>query len=206
VERFVDFMEPLSTYADMVRCWQPDKPVFLVGHSMGGLIGALHLIAHQEKLTGVVLSGPAIKPPGDIPTAVMLIGRALSVLFPRLGLVPLEAEGVSRDPAVVKKYQEDPLVCRGKMTARLGAELLDAMERIATEANRITLPILILQGGADLLVDPAGAQMFHEKVASSDKTLIVYEGFYHEVFNEPQHERVLSDVEQWLEGHLTIRK
>lgn len=206
VERFVDYTEPLKTYSDMVRCWQPDKPVFLVGHSMGGLIGALHLIAHQEVLTGAVLSGPAVKAPGDIPKAVILIGRVLSTLLPRLGLVSLEAEGVSRDPAVVKAYLDDPLVYRGKMTARLGAEMLGAMERIGAEANRITLPILILQGSADRLVDPSGAQMLYEKVASADKKLIVYEGFYHEVFNEPEHDRVLSDVEQWLEGHFPIRK
>ena len=205
VERFADYLEPLATYADMVRSWQPNKPVFLVGHSMGGLISALHLIAHQDKLAGAVLSGPSIKAPGDVPKAVIIIGRALSVLFPRLGLLRLEAEGVSRDPAVLKAYLDDPLVCRGKMTARLGAELLAAMARIVIEANRITLPLLILQGGADRLVDPSGAQLLYEKVSSLDKQLIVYEGFYHEVFNEPQHDRVLSDVEQWLEGRLPVR-
>ncbi len=72
----------------------------------------------------------------------------------------------------------------GKMTARLGAEMIGAMEGV----------------GADRLVDPSGAQMLYEKVASSDKKLIVYEGFFHEVFNEPEHDRVLSDVEQWLGG------
>ena len=206
VDRFVDYTEPLKTYFDMVRCWQPDRPVFLVGHSMGGLIGALYLMAHQEELAGAVLSGPAVKAPGDIPKAVIMIGRVLSTLFPRLGLVPLEAEGVSRDPAVVEAYVADPLVYRGKMTARLGAEMLGAMERVSAEANRIHLPLLILQGGADRLVDPSGAQMLYEKVASADKKLIIYEGFYHEVFNEPEHDRVLSDVEQWLEGHLPLRK
>ena len=205
VDRFVDYTEPLKTYFDMVRCWQPDRPVFLVGHSMGGLIGALYLMAHQEELAGAVLSGPAVKAPGDIPKAVIMIGRVLSTLFPRLGLVPLEAEGVSRDPAVVEAYVADPLVYRGKMTARLGAEMLGAMERVSAEANRIHLPLLILQGGADRLVDPSGAQMLYEKVASADKKLIIYEGFYHEVFNEPEHDRVLSDVEQWLEGHSPIR-
>jgi acylglycerol lipase len=206
VESFVDYTEPLGIYVEMVRCWQPDKPLFLVGHSMGGLIGALHLIAHQEALAGAVLSGPAVRAPSHIPRMVILIGRVLSALFPRLGLAPLEAEGVCRDPAVVAAYLADPLVCRGKMTARLGAELLGAMGRVGAEAHRITLPLLILQGGADRLVDPAGAPMLFEKAASADKKLIVYDGFYHEVFNEPEHDRVLSDVEQWLEGHFPIRK
>lgn len=207
VERFVDYTEPLKTCFDMVRCWQPDKPVFLVGHSMGGLIGVLHLLAHQEGLAGAVLSGPAIKAPGNIPAGIIFIGRVLSVLVPKVGLVPpVDAEGVCRDPAVVKAYLADPLVYRGKLTARLGAELIGAMERVRAEANRITLPILILQGGADRLVDPSGAQSLYEKVASSDKKLVVYEGFFHEVFNEPQHDRVLSDVEQWLEEHCSVRK
>ena len=155
-----------------------------------------------------MLSSPVrpLRRPATSRKPIILIGRALSVLFPWLGLLRLEAEGVSRDPAVLKAYLDDPLVCRGKMTARLGAELLGAMARISVEANRITLPLLILQGSADRLVDPSGAQLLHEKVSSLDRKLIVYEGFYHEVFNEPQHDRVLSDVEQWLEGRLPVRK
>jgi len=131
----------------------------------------------------------------------------LSVLVPKVGLVPpVDAEGVCRDPAVVKAYLADPLVYRGKLTARLGAELIGAMERVRAEAKRITLPILILQGGADRLVDPSGAQILYEKVTSADKKLVLYEGFFHEVFNEPQHDRVLSDVERWLEEHCSVRK
>jgi alpha-beta hydrolase superfamily lysophospholipase len=127
----------------------------------------------------------------------------LSVLFPRVGLVPpVDPEGVCRDPAVVKAYLVDPLVHRGKITARLGVEVLDAMERVRREAGRITLPLLIVQGSADRLVDPTGAQLLYDTVASADKRLIVYEGFYHEVFNEPERDRVLSDVGAWLEGHL----
>jgi alpha-beta hydrolase superfamily lysophospholipase len=153
------------------------------------------------------VSVTVVKTPGNIPTAVIFVGRVLSVLFPRVGLVPpVDAEGVSRDPAVVKAYLDDPLVCRGKITARLGAEILGAMERVGAEANRIHLPLLILQGGADRLVDPSGARMLCEEVASPDKKLIIYEGFFHEVFNEPQHDRVLSDVEQWLTAHFPIRK
>jgi acylglycerol lipase len=206
VERFTDYTEPLKAYLDMVRCRQPDKPVFLVGHSMGGLIGALHLLAHQERLAGAVLSGPAVKAPGNIPAAIIFAGRALSVLFPGAGLVPpVDAEGVCRDPAVVAAYLADPLVCRGKITARLGAEILDAMERLRRESVRITLPLLIVQGSADKLVDPAGARLLCDSVASIDKKLIVYEGLYHEVFNEPERNRVLADVEAWLETHLESR-
>ena len=201
LERFADYTDTLASFREMIRGWQKGKPVFLVGHSMGGLIGALYLLSHQDELAGAVLSGPAVKPPDDISPFVLFAGKVLSALMPKLGLIQLEAEGVSRDPAVVKAYETDPLVFRGKITARLGAEMIRAMGRIGAEASRIRLPLLILQGGADRLVHPSGAQMLHDGGSSVDRELILYDGLYHEVFNEPEHGRVLQDVESWLKAH-----
>jgi len=116
----------------------------------------------------------------------------------------LDAEGVSRDPEVVKAYEKDPLVFRGKITSRLATELLKATQRVTAEASKITLPILIVQGSEDKLVDPFGAQMFYDKISSADKTIKVYDGLYHEVFNEPEHDQVLKDVEAWL--NLQLKK
>jgi alpha-beta hydrolase superfamily lysophospholipase len=97
-------------------------------------------------------------------------------------------------------------VCRGKVTARLSAELVKAIRRVAAEAANIRLPILILQGSADRLVDPKGARMLYDAVNSVDKTIKIYDGLYHEVYNEPEHDQVLGDVEAWLEAHLDRRK
>ena len=205
VERFEDYTDTLKIYFDMVRHWQPEKPVFLVGHSMGGLIGAVYLLDHQAELTGAVLSGPAVKVHDTVSPAFIFVGKLISVLMPKLGLIGLEAEGVSRDPAVVQAYVNDPLVCRGKVTARLSAELVKAIRRVAAEATKITLPILILQGSADRLVDPKGAQMLYDAVNSVDKTIKIYDGLYHEVYNEPEHGQVLGDVKAWLETHLSRR-
>ncbi|MBU1964880.1 MAG: lysophospholipase [Proteobacteria bacterium] len=201
VERFTDYTDTLVTFHEMIRGWQKDKPVFLVGHSMGGLIGALYLLDHQDELAGAVLSGPGVKVPDDISPVTIFAGKVLSILMPRLGLIQLEAEGVSRDPAVVKAYETDPLVYRGKITARLGVEMIKAMKQVSAEESRISLPLLILQGGADRLVHPSGAQMLHDGVASVDRKIILYDGLYHEVFNEPEHGRVLRDVEMWLAAH-----
>ncbi len=202
VERFNDFVEPLQTYIGMVREWQAGVPIFLVGHSLGGLIGATYLLDHQDSLQGAILSGPAVKVPDNISPVIIFAGRILSALIPGIGILGLDPRGVSRDPAVVAAYVNDPLVFTGKATARLGAEMLKAMRRITAEASRIRLPILILQGGADKLVDPAGATMLHDLAGSTDKTLKVYEGLYHEVYNEPEHDLVLRDVESWLEARL----
>ena len=113
-------------------------------------------------------------------------------------------KGVSRDHVVVRAYVDDPLVYIGKTTARVAYELLKAMRRVTTEASHITTPILILQGGADRLVDPNGARILYDTVGSSDKSLKIYDSLYHEVYNEPEHDQVLGDVETWLEERLDI--
>ena len=202
VERFEEYTDTLVKFREIVREAQKDKPLFVVGHSMGGLIGALHLLSHQDKLSGAILSGPGVKAPDNISAVTIFAGKIISSLMPRMGMIKLEEDAVSRDAAVVKTYTDDPLVYHGKITARLGAEMLKAMGRVQAEASKIKLPILILQGTGDRLVEPDGAQMLYDNVSSVDKKVIFYEGFYHEVFNEPEHDRVLNDVETWLESHI----
>jgi acylglycerol lipase len=203
VENFSEFIDPLKTLFDKIQASQSDKPIFLVGHSMGGLIAACYLLEHQEGLKGALLSGPAVKVPRSASGMTVFIGKILSAIVPKAGLVQLVAEGISRDPAVVEAYRNDPLVFTGKITARLAAQLLASMERVSNEAATITLPLMLVQGSKDILVDPEGAQMLYDLVASKDKTIKIYEGFFHEVFNEPEHKQVLGDVQDWLEAHLT---
>ena len=202
VDRFEDFIENVKAYFDRIQGWQVDKPIFLVGHSLGGLIGAVYLLDHQAGLKGAILSGPSVKIPDNISPITVFIGKMLVALMPKLGLLKTAPEGVSRDPAVVQAYIDDPLVSKRKTTARLAAEILKAMQRVSREAGRITLPILILQGGADWIVDPAGAKMLYDSVSSADKEIKIYDGLYHEVYNEPEHPKVLQDVEQWIGAHM----
>ena len=202
VDRFQDYTKTLKKYFDMIRGWQPIKPIFLVGHSMGGLISAAYLLEHQDELTGAVLSGPGIKVPDNISNAVILAGKILSVVMPKAGIIQLDAEGICRDPAVVDAYVKDPLVYKGKITARLGAEILKTIQHVTESAINIRLPLMIVQGGSDKLVDPSGAQLLYDSVGSEDKTIKIYDGFYHEIFNEPEHGQVLDDISVWLESHL----
>ncbi len=204
VERFQDFTGTLEIYVELIQNWQPQKPIFLIGHSMGGLIGTTYLLEHQDKFSGAVLSGPSIKVPDIISQATIVTGKLLSILMPKMGIVQLDSGGISRDPAVVAAYNNDPLVFLGKTTARIGAEILKAMQQISDQAASLTLPLLILQGSADKLVDPSGAQMLYDMVGSKDKTIKIYDGLYHEVFNEPENARVLNDVSSWLKAHLDV--
>lgn len=202
VEHFSDFTEPLKAYLDMIQGWQPGKPMFIVGHSMGGLISTAYLLDHQDELKGAVLSAPALKISENISPITILMAKLLAGITPKMGLAALEASAISKDTAVVNAYLNDPLVYNGKTTARAGGELLKAIRRVEQEAETIHIPLLLLQGSEDRLVDPGGAKMLYEKARAVDKTLKVYEGLYHEVFNEPEREQVLKDVEAWLEAHL----
>jgi acylglycerol lipase len=202
VEHFDDFSNTFAQYMAMLKQWQPGKPIFLLSHSIGGLIAAYYLLDHQAEFQGAVFSAPVVKVASHVSQMTVFMARTLSLLAPSAGVLPVEPGTISRDPEVVKAYIADPLVFHGKTTARLAAEMLRALTRVSAETDKITLPFLAMQGGADHLVDPDGAQILYEKAGSKDKTLKIYEGLYHEIFNEPEHERVLGDVETWLAAHV----
>jgi acylglycerol lipase len=202
IERFSDYTDTLSIYYKMVKGWQPGKPIFIMGHSMGGLISCYYLLDHQAEFKGAILSAPAVKVSVNISSTTITMGKMLSVIAPKAGVLALDPTGISRDPEVVKAYVDDPLVFHGKTPARLAAEMLKAMQRVTEEVEKITLPIIVVQGSEDKLVDPDGAQMLYDKAGSKDKTLKIYQGAYHEVHNEPERETMFKDVETWLTSRL----
>jgi alpha-beta hydrolase superfamily lysophospholipase len=202
IGRFADFTNTLERYLALVKTTHPGTPIFLVGHSMGGLIAASFLIERQSQFAAAVLSGPAIRAPQQPSRFALFVMRIISRLLPRLGVLQLDSSGVSKDPDVVSKYDNDPLVFRGKVTARLAAELFSEMDKVLAEAATIRLPLLILHGGSDSLTDVAGSKALHEAVSSTDKEIIVYDGLYHEIFNEPERIAVMTDMKDWLEVQL----
>jgi alpha-beta hydrolase superfamily lysophospholipase len=202
VERFEEYITTIKTYSDMIHIWQPGKPVFLVGHSMGSLIGVMYLLEYQEELAGAIISGTMVKVPDHVTSTTVTIGKIFSALLPKVGIVGVEADHISSDPAVVDAYVNDPLVYIGKSTARLAAEMLRAMQDFPTKASQITLPITIVQGGEDKIVNVNDAQLLYDMISSTDKTVKIYEDYEHEVFNEPGREAVFADIYAWLEAHL----
>jgi alpha-beta hydrolase superfamily lysophospholipase len=202
VRRFGEYSALMHDYVATVRAQQPGTPLFCFGHSLGAVVIAAMILEYTPALSGILLSGTSTEMPDDVTPLLMRVAKLLSALLPRLPVKALESETLSRDPAVVQGYDDDPLVYRGGIPARTGMELLAAQQRIVARAGEITQPTLMVHGGDDRLAPLTGAQRFYEALGAEDKTLKVYEGFYHEVCNEPGGEQVLEDLTAWIEAHL----
>ena len=203
VPAFSAFTDGVDALLAMVEQRHPDTPRFLIGHSMGGPVAVLHLLKHQARYAGMILSGPAIKAAEEPSKLLIWVSRLLSRFLPRAGVLAFDGSGISRDPAVVAEYFADPLVYTGKMSARLAAELFDAMAEVRSRAGEITLPILLLHGDADNVTAPEGSRFLNEHASSFDKELKLYPGLYHEIFNEPERDDVIGDVTNWIAKHLS---
>jgi alpha-beta hydrolase superfamily lysophospholipase len=203
VQRFSHLVAALGACLETMRAQHVDTPLFLAGHSIGSLICVNYLLDHPDSVAGAVFSSTSIQVPDNVTPLIALVAKLLSALIPRLGLATIESSWISRDPAVVQAYLDDSLVYKGRISARVGAEIIKAQRRAMAEAYSVTEPILMLHGGDDRLAPPASAQVFYSAVRSADKTLKVYEGLYHDLYNEPERDQVLSDVIDWLEARVS---
>ena len=192
-----DVVADVDSLVDRAVAAWPQAPVFLLGHSMGGLVGLRYALVHQERLAGLILSS-ALAAIEAVSKPVELVGRALSAIAPRTPLIAIDASLVSRDPAVVAAYRSDPLVHHGKLPARTAAQLADAVASLPATVGSITVPTLILYGTADGLCPPAGSVMLAERIGSEDTSLQAYAGLFHEILNEPERAAVLDDIAAWL--------
>jgi alpha-beta hydrolase superfamily lysophospholipase len=201
VESWAEYRDDLKAFLDLSHNGSPDVPLFLVGHSQGGLIVLDYVLHDPSRLAGVVSSAPILGQPGISPILVP-IAKLLSRVWPSFTMeVRLDVTALARDVAVQQAYADDPLV-HGKGTARLGTELTATMSWVRAHAAEVALPCLVVLGGADRLCPPDATRSFFKEMTIADRELIEYEGHYHEVFNDLGKETVLADVERWLESHL----
>ena len=186
IEDFGDYLFDLKTYFDMVRGEHPEPLIFLLGHSMGAMIATAYAPDHQDEFDGLIISGGGIAPEGAPPP------QPIADL----------AATVSRDPAVVQAYRDDPLNYHGPPPPSRAEAMRGWRERLRECAARITAPVIIMAGSGSPLGDGPRSQAMYDAVSSADKTLKLYDGLYHEIFNEPEHPLVFVDLEAWLEAHL----
>ncbi|MFC9895430.1 alpha/beta hydrolase [Nocardia sp. NPDC127579] len=181
---------------------QPGVPRFLLGHSMGSLIVLFLATRAPLEVNGIVVSAPPLDIPVGNPIQ-KLFAPVLSRLTPNLGVLALDSSMISRDPAVRAAYDADPLVYRGKLPARTATEILLAGETVKGRLDRLTVPTLVLHGTADALAAPSSSDLIERGAGTGDLIVRRYEGLYHEVFNEPEQDKVLADVVEWLRAHVT---
>ncbi|MGI8623233.1 MAG: lysophospholipase [Solirubrobacteraceae bacterium] len=199
IDRMAHVVDDLDQLIDRARKDLAGRPLFLLGHSMGGTVAIAYAIAHQDKLDGLVLSAP-LAALEAAPLPLRLVAKGLSLVLPDTGVYQVSSEAVSRDPDEVAAYDADPLNHHGKLPARTVQELAHAVARFEADSSRLTLPLLVVIGTADRVVLPAGGRMVNDRASSADKTLMTYPGFYHEIFNEPagERDRPLDDLAAWL--------
>ena len=197
-----EYVGDLAQLIVQVRLEHP-APLFLLGHSMGGAIVLQYALAYPQGVDGLITSGAFLQSAAPSPPWLRALLRLLGWVVPGLPVQPLEPALLSRDSAVVSAYDDDPMVYRGKVKARMLDVLLSAGPRVLAQAERLALPLLILHGGDDKIAAPEGSRRLHELAGASNKTLRVYEGFYHEICNEPGSEIVLADIAHWIKARLT---
>ena len=185
-----DWHEDAAFLLDRARERADGLPVFLLGHSMGSLVAASYVVNAADPPDGLILSAYA-----------GLAGQALLEAMSDPDSPSIPADAICRDPEVVKAYVSDELVFYDRVPVECNAAALEAAIAANQSAAAISLPTLMLHGTGDLVCDIEGAREFHEALGSPDKELLVYEGLYHEVMNEPEKDRVLADIVAWLDRH-----
>lgn len=179
-------------------------PVFLMGHSLGGLVTAISAARDPDGLAGVVLSSPALLVEADVLTRVL--GRALAVVAPALpARKPLPTSGLSRIPEEIRLFSSDPLITHGPVRLLLGTTTVALAREGWTRYPAWTVPTLVLHGTADTYTDPEGSRRFSAAIASPDKTLHLVEGGHHELLNDTERDETLGVLLAWLEARLPPR-
>lgn len=199
IERFSWLVEDAACFLQHAQKKSGALPLFVLGHSMGGLTLARFLECHPGfEAKGVVFSSPFVQIGDDVSPALIAIGNVLSVILPKLPVVDLEPEKISSIPEEVARYMNDPLVFHGRIVARTGSELNGAVKLARAEAGKINLPTLILHGTDDRLAPIGGGEYLFEHISSADKIFKKYDGGYHELFNDKDREQVAADLVDWL--------
>ena len=200
IETMRDYVDDVARLDDIARAELPGVPVFLLGHSAGGVVACLYALDHQEELAGLICESFAFEVPA--PDFALAVLKGVSHLAPHAHVLRLNNADFSRDLDVVEAMNDDPLIAHETQPTKTVAEMVRADALLRKEIPYITLPLLILHGTHDRLTKPSGSQFFHDHAGSGDKTLKLYDGHYHDLLNDIGKEVVMADIKAWMTERL----
>jgi acylglycerol lipase len=202
VQAVAEYVDDLATFITLVKSREPGLPVFLLGHSAGGVVSCLYALEHQQALAGLICESFAFQV--YAPDFAIAVLKGLSHIAPHAHVLKLPNAGFSRDPKVVEALNNDPLVANEVQPTQTVAALARADEQLKKDFPLITLPVLIIHGSADKLARPGGSQFFFDTAGSKDKTLKLYDGYVHDLLNDLGKEVVIADIIAWLDARVPM--
>ncbi len=201
VQSFDEYTSDVDGLMKIVQSREPGLPIFLLGHSAGGVVSCIYTLEHQSQLAGLICESFAHQVPA--PDFALAVLKGLSHVFPHAHVLRLKNEDFSRDPKVVEAMNADPLIEHETQPTQTVAQMVLADERLKKEFPLITLPVFILHGTLDKATKPSGSQLFYDTAGSTDKTLKLYEGHFHDLLNDVDKELVMTDIQNWIDAHLS---
>jgi acylglycerol lipase len=200
VEKIEDYTEDVATLVRTAKSENPGLPVFLLGHSAGGVVSCIYTLDHQSEIDGLICESFAYDLP--VPDIVLSFLKGLSYITKHTHVFTLHNEIFSRDPQVVEAMNNDPLIHGESQPVQTAKVMIDAANRLKQEFPLIKLPVLILHGTDDKATNPSGSQFFYDNAGSTDKTLKLYDGHYHDLLNDLDKEVVMADITNWIDARV----
>lgn len=201
VDRIGEYEDDLAELIRLAKSRQPGLPVFLLGHSAGGVVSCTYALDYQQELAGLICESFAFEVPA--PDFALSVLKGLAHIAPHAHVLKLKNEDFSRDPNVVAAMNADPLIANESQPTQTVAALVHADERLRKEFGTITLPVLILHGTADKATKYQGSQFFHDNAGSKDKTLKLYPDAYHDMLSDIIKDQVMADIKAWIAARLS---
>ena len=199
-EKIEDYTDNVQTLVLQAKAAHPGLPVYVLGHSAGGVTACVYTLDHQAEIDGLICESFAYELP--VPDLLLSFLKGLSHITPHTHVFKLNNKDFSRDAAVVESMNADPLIKDESQPAQTAAAMVRADERLKKEFPLITLPVLILHGTEDHATKPSGSEHFYEQAGSQDKTLKLYEGHFHDLLNDLDKEVVMADIQNWLDERI----